>query len=121
MTMNGDHSPCVDELARERADSALETARSAWQGMGELTREVSGLREEVRVGFRDLNRKLDGRASRHDIQDLKDEFEDSKVIYLKGELAKVNKRDGLVLKWVLGILAALIVAALSAHFGLAPK
>ena len=45
---------CNDSYARERAEAALEANRKAWEGIGNVLREVAAVREYVSVGLADL-------------------------------------------------------------------
>jgi hypothetical protein len=117
MAVNGE-SPVVDEIARERAESAIETARNAWEGVGQVLREVAGLRSELREGFSRLEKRLSSRASKADVEAIEDELEITAVRNLRKELAAVKRRQGAVLKWGAGIAGALIVAAVCTWLGL---
>jgi hypothetical protein len=57
MTPNGHAGEIVDLVARERADKALEAGRSAWEAVGDITREVS--RQTAALVA------LEGRLARH--------------------------------------------------------
>jgi hypothetical protein len=119
VAINGDGYPCVDNVARERAESALETARGAYEEIGTVTREISGLRLEVKEGFSRLARRLEGRASIHDVEKVvEDHAEITAVTNLKAEVKKLRRREGLLLKWVLSIIAAVIVALICSWIGI---
>jgi hypothetical protein len=40
-----------DDVARQKAESAFEMAKSAWEGVGDVLRELAGVRTELKTGF----------------------------------------------------------------------
>jgi hypothetical protein len=113
--------PGLDHVARERAESALETARSAWEGVGSIMREVAGLRSEIREGFARMERKLGSRASKADLHEVEEELENSKVLNLRRELAALKKQRHDVAKWFLVVAAGVAVAAICTWLGFHPR
>lgn len=116
---------CIDNHARERAETAYSAAVDAYGHLGELTREVAGLRADMKIGFKEIRAELRGRASKSDVQELVEEHEEiTAVRMLKRELAAVReqsatveRRAWAVVKWILGIVSALVVAYVCARMG----
>lgn len=121
MGLNGEHADTVDSYARERAEVAVETARSAWEGTADISRGLTALRLEVRDGFRSLERKLSTRASRHELEGVQEELEDTKVRNLRKELATLKRRNSAGLKWVMIVAAGVAVAVICGWLGLHPS
>jgi phage host-nuclease inhibitor protein Gam len=112
--LNGGEHPAVDNVAREKAQTAYDTALSAFERTGELLREVSSLRTEVRDGFRRLERRFSN--SKNEIKEIKDEWEDSKVTNLRHELSSMKKTRNSIVTWISGIAAAIIAGLIIAYF-----
>jgi hypothetical protein len=112
MTMNGT-DPAL-ELAREAlriAKNADDSVLNLHESFGGVTRELAGVRIEVggmRGAMADLGkqvervaRRLSGRASQHDLEEVRDELEDTKVRNLRAELKKAQGQ-GRYIRWVSG-------------------
>jgi hypothetical protein len=129
---NGPHTECsaipVSKEALRIAEASADSVMGLHESFGSVTRAVAKMEilhstftsqlHDLRLELNMFGRRLDGRVSRHDFEELKDEFEDSKITNLKHELAKVHRRDRRIFWWVMGIVAAVIVAAITTKLGL---
>jgi hypothetical protein len=118
--MNGGE-PEGCELARQamvRSTDALDASRAVYEALGQLTREVAGMRTEMREGFRSLaGRVRDVRKEARAAMDSVDDLEDTQVRNLKEALAKAHDETTRWKWWVLGIVAGVAIAAAAALLG----
>jgi hypothetical protein len=131
----------VAHAALERSEVAIRAVHEVQGDVGGLTAEVSrlrstvqqmsdrvlGLEHLVREGFRKLGAgvvqaKRAAQRSHSDVEELREDVDDTKTTFLRGELEALRARDKAIFTWtwkVLGIVVGgLMLAYLTIKFGL---
>jgi hypothetical protein len=102
---NGNDDGC--ELARKamvRATDALDASRNVYESIGGMTREQAAMRAEMRAGFAHIDQRMRDTARKaNEAFRSANKFEEQ-------ELENLRKSAQFWKRWVLGILAGIIVA-----------
>jgi len=131
--LNGAECPAIP-LAKEAlhvSNTAADSVFDLHESFGRVTAAMArleiqhghfgGALAEVRKEVSRMARKLDSRASQHDLDALDDKLEITAVTNLKRELARVRKRDGRIVGWLVSIVTAVLIAWLCWRLGFSPK